>query len=611
MGSIIRWAGYIAVSLMVLTGSADFAHAQDNPSGHDELIARIDSLNELTFQYLTTNPAEAEPVMLNNLSQADSIGYMEGVARAASRLSLIYSYLQKPDKDVEHALLSIKTYEDLGMYVEAGYEYAELGYGMRRRDRDEGERYMRKGLKLLENVPGSINQANAFNNYSVIKLEKGQIDSARYYVERSLEIKREYDDTLGIAYSLGNLGNIEIEEEDFQKAISYLTEAYQLREQIQDTSGMAIDLVNIGLSYQGMNQLSEAIIWFKRSFDMAEQIDYGNLAQYCLMSIANAYKNLRKFDQAYDYQSRYMSYRDSLQKQQSKARIEELEIQFKTEQQAKELASRNAELAGQKLRNRQQFWWLSGLAGIVVSGLFIGGLIVRQQRIRRGNLERENELQAQLAQVEMENMLHEERERISRDLHDNVGAQITNLITGLEMGTIQVKRNQTDEATLLLTQLDADARKAMADLRETIWMLDQEDIPFVSFYDHVADYLRKQQRYLGGMETSLKERVGEQIHLNPAQSLNMMRIIQEALNNARKHAEATRFTITFTSEQQILNLTITDNGCGFSSSPSDDNGHGLVNMKNRARSIGAVYNLTSTPNEGTTVKVKLKLSSAS
>src|SRR5690554_6727834 len=99
-------------------------------------------------------------------------------------------------------------------------------------------------------------------------------------------------------------------------------------------------------------------------------------------------------------------------------------------------------------------------------------------------MQRENLLEIQLSKAEAENRLRMEKERISRDLHDNVGSQITNLITGIEISNLHLTKNQLSKVEKVLSTLDVDARNTMTDLRETIWLMDKSQVEFGQFVNH-------------------------------------------------------------------------------------------------------------------------------
>ncbi|MEQ9309644.1 MAG: histidine kinase [Balneolaceae bacterium] len=565
----------------------------------------IDSLNQLDFATITSNASYYEKLFLRVFNVSDSLNYTNGKAGASVNLSILYSVLGEMDTKVEYRLKAIRFYEEIDSLKQVGYQYAELGWGLRISDLSKSEEYMRQGLSILSNFPGSSEQASAFNNYGSLKIELEELDSAFYFINQSLNIKKELNDTIGVAYSYSYLSNVYQTNEDFENALIYLDSAIVLRETINDVNGISIDLVNSGLIYQSLGDLETANEYLKRSLSSALEIGYVRLAEFAYNAISDLFLELNKPDSALVYYKMYIQFKDSVSNIETNQRIAELEIQFQTEEKEKELAQRTAQLSLEQLRVKRRNW-ITGIFGtLFLSVSLISFLVVRQQRIRRENIERENELKLKLADVESENKIHKERERISRDLHDNVGSQITNLITGIEISNLHIKKNQQDKALSLLGNLDSDARSAMTDLRETIWLLDKQEVEFESFLEHLKGYIKRQESYLKGLKTKIKSSVDAKIVLNPTQSINLTRVIQEALNNTRKYANASKFNISFSQKGEKILITLSDDGIGMEVHNNLEKGNGLRNMKERVKEIGGSFSITSSTENGTEIKLEL------
>ena len=107
------------------------------------------------------------------------------------------------------------------------------------------------------------------------------------------------------------------------------------------------------------------------------------------------------------------------------------------------------------------------------------------------------------------------------------------------------------------------------------------------------------------MTPVIKNSISEDVVFNPTQSLNLMRIIQEALNNARKYAEASELNITFRDIPDGIILEISDNGRGMEVDKSASVGNGFGNMKERAQLINAKFSISSTPGNGTHITLQI------
>ena len=219
--------------------------------------------------------------------------------------------------------------------------------------------------------------------------------------------------------------------------------------------------------------------------------------------------------------------------------------------------------------------------------------------------ERQEQLELQAKQ-----QVQDERERISRELHDNVGARLTHLITQIDHVEFRLGRDKTEksvENTLnRLETLGENARDAMNVLRETIWAVKEESISIENFTAKISGYL--QQQFSDNLEFEVHLIGDNKIMLTPGQALNLFRIVQEACQNTFKHAAATQIHIAISTTKDTLIIAIKDNGNGFNPScPNGEEHNGLRNMKHRAIEIGADFEIKSSLGNGTEVVIKTTL----
>lgn len=240
-------------------------------------------------------------------------------------------------------------------------------------------------------------------------------------------------------------------------------------------------------------------------------------------------------------------------------------------------------------------WWFIGFSFLLFFGL--SGFSVRY----RGRLK----MKALNRELAVQHRIQRERERISRDLHDNVGSQITNLITGLEIGNLYIRKNQKEKALSVVQNLDEDARGAIAELRETIWLLDRNEVLISDFENHIRLLVRQQKYRLNDQEILIDNNVTANIILNPAQSLHLLRIMQEALNNTQKHAAASRVQISFKSGGNQLIAIVRDNGKGMDLNDSAETGNGLKNIRYRTREMNGTCEISSEIGKGTTIIISI------
>src|SRR5690554_5797082 len=338
----------LCITIFLLVSIAVF------PQEKSGFRSRIDSVNAIPFVFITSNATEAEPLFLVNAALADSINYTMGAAKSNAQLGIIYHYLGKEDKRTEHILNAINLYLQIDSTRLAGYQYTELGYGIKHRDIHLAEVYMQKGISVLKQFPGSITQADAFNNYGIVKLMKQEYDSALFYITQSLLIKEEKGDQLGVSYSLGNLSEVYLGLGDYNEAIKQLSHSYSIREVLKDSTAMGTDLLNLGLAYNKKGDFISSLRYFKQALHLALETNYTSLAENSFYQISNNFEHLAQYDSALFYHKNYTIYKDSLLNISTASKVAELQVQFETEEKEKQIAQTNATLSIEQLKVKKR-----------------------------------------------------------------------------------------------------------------------------------------------------------------------------------------------------------------------------------------------------------------
>jgi signal transduction histidine kinase len=204
----------------------------------------------------------------------------------------------------------------------------------------------------------------------------------------------------------------------------------------------------------------------------------------------------------------------------------------------------------------------------------------------------------------------EERHRLARELHDGTAqilGYVRNKATAVRM---LIEQEKLPDAVTELRQLDEAAGNVFADLRQAILDLKTDIGEGQNIASALTEYVLNFERY-SDIPTKVVNTARGEIRVTPGSDLQLLRIVQEALSNVRKHAGATQATVTLqVNDQDMLVVIIHDNGVGFD--PLDDFAgrkphFGLETMNERAAAIGASFQIVSKPGLGTQVIVKLPL----
>ena len=207
--------------------------------------------------------------------------------------------------------------------------------------------------------------------------------------------------------------------------------------------------------------------------------------------------------------------------------------------------------------------------------------------------------------IHLQNIREEERTRIAREIHDELGQQLTGLKMDISWlskkivnETIQVNE-KFEDTLLLIDETVKTVRKISTQLRPSIL----DDLGLVSAMEWQSEEFQKRFNIISTFISNKPL-----IELDSSKSTAIFRIYQECLTNVLRHSQATSVATTIEIHNGILELKITDNGIGFNQTENENKKTlGLLGMKERALIFGGTYQTISEINKGTTILVKLPL----
>ncbi|MFW6022731.1 MAG: sensor histidine kinase [Halanaerobiaceae bacterium] len=215
------------------------------------------------------------------------------------------------------------------------------------------------------------------------------------------------------------------------------------------------------------------------------------------------------------------------------------------------------------------------------------------------DLRQRNDLAIKIIQAQ-----EEERRRLSREIHDGPAQSIANLVFRIELAQKLVDKD-IDKAKKELDELKRLIRESMQDIRKIIYDLrpmSLDDLGLVPTLKKFINNYIKQTNIIIEFEVA-----GSQQRLSKTYEVTIFRLIQEALNNIFKHAEATSGKVRLEFAEKTINIFVSDDGKGFNISQVNRNKYGLMGMRERCNLLGGDIDITSKPGKGTKVKIILPL----
>lgn len=225
------------------------------------------------------------------------------------------------------------------------------------------------------------------------------------------------------------------------------------------------------------------------------------------------------------------------------------------------------------------------ITAAIVTMLFIGFIVfvvLMYNRKQLLNLKekqlKESEYQNQLLQKELEKqkLIEKERERISHDMHDDLGAGISALKLQAEF----LKQRAEDENLKNdIDELLKTSEEMNLSMREMLWSLNSGNDTLGNFIDYVKMYAQNFLKKTKILIITESENIDEETAVSTEQRRNLFLCLKEALNNAYKHSQSDQIKLSFIQKDKEFMMRISDNGIGINH--EEPEGNGLRNMKRR------------------------------
>ncbi|PXY47129.1 tetratricopeptide repeat-containing sensor histidine kinase [Flavobacterium hydrophilum] len=456
--------------------------------------------------------------------------------------------------------------------------------------------YQKEALYFLEKNNLQYNLADAYLTLGSIYSDLNDNKKAEFYFNKSLKAGFLIKDNLAIVNAYENLASIKLDENKPKEAIIIYEKSEKYLNSLNTDIDIAVYEINISRAYLQMkdykkakNILNKNISFFKNQNNKTYLLDiYKRLTE--------SYLYLNSPDSAASYLKSYNELKDVLSKEQINKQTTETETKYQTAKKEKLLLQKEAEA-----KKKNIILIIVSLLTLFIA--MIGFLIYRQQKLKQKQQEQEFELKTAISQIENQNKLQEQRLNISRDLHDNIGSQLTFIISSVDnvKYAFDIDNKKLDDK---LTNISSFAKETIVELRDTIWAMNSNEISFEDLESRIHNFIEKAKeakdeiQFFFQIDSELKD-----TKLTSVEGMNLYRTIQEAVNNAIKYANASSISIAVKRIENQIQIAIEDNGIGFDET-TIQKGNGLKNMQKRIEDIGGKFHLFSS-HEGTKIVVSI------
>ncbi|MFL5739594.1 MAG: ATP-binding protein [Flavisolibacter sp.] len=538
----------------------------------------------------------------NALTLAREINDSDFIIRTLGNTGIVYQYLGEFDKQLEYSLLTLQLIENrkdskklAPMYQNIANAYFNLHQYRKAIEYCflSSKFYQTGGVGYTNRLYATLGQAYAMLN---------KTDSALYYYTIAIEESGKVDDTYAEAAIYGYMANTYADRNEYKEMKTVSERSLTLSRKLQSNQMLASSLYNIAYAnyFNGNNDVAKANIYQALDIAIKDSLKDELKNIYSVLSFIAARDG--DFKSSLWAKKKNDSIQEGLFNQQIIKSTTELEKKYESEKKDKQIKLQQAQL------QQRRFWnyvLISSVAALLIISLLSYRNYKQKQKLQQQHIsELENAKQLTATEAVLKGEA-QERTRLAKDLHDGLGG----MMSGIKYSLLTMKRNQV---------MTAENNQAF---ERSMDMLDSS----INEMRRVAHNMMPEALVKFGLDTALKDFCNDingtgylqviyqsmgidSVALEQTTAISIYRIVQELINNTMKHASAKSAIVQLTKTNEMIAITVEDDGKGFTQSVlQQTKGMGWNNIQSRIEYLKGSMDVQSGTEKGTSVHIELNI----
>lgn len=533
-------------------------------------------------------------ILRGNLQKADSlINYtlqspkLDTLSVEAARLynlkAAVFAYQQNQRQAVEYYKKALEVFESThDLRPAASIEFNLANMFLSQMDYESSYKYSYSASEKLKTIKDTVHLPWSLAIASVSSANLDNFQQALLLADQASELSEKHNNLMGKMLSGYALGEIDMYHEDYAAAIDHLSEVVVMGEKFNQKSILLPTKAALLKAYLKKENYQNAIKQGEEAKELANQLGNVEVKYNLYKNLAFSYEAIGENTLAFEYlKNAEELLREKAAKDNQKA-IQDLLIQYESEKKSNQILTQENVLAERKILM---------LVFIFLSVILLVVLVFyrerNKQKYRFLEQEREREVFNALNMGE-----EKERKRLSYELHDGVASNLIAIKLQLE--------NQLSSADFSKTlNLVIDTHQEVRKVAHNLMPINFESQNIVSAINNFCRQCSTTD-FLVNFESNT-----DKVTLSKAKSLVLYRVVQELIQNAVKHSQATQTEVLFMKNEGVITLNIEDNGIGFDLE-KEEKLKGFSNIIERLQKIQGKVNIDSSPGRGTSIFISLK-----
>jgi two-component system, NarL family, sensor kinase len=529
--------------------------------------------------------------------------------------------------------------EQLGLVMDS-----KASYFFREGEYDSASVWYLKGIATLERIGKDNRLYTTYSNLAALYQTMNLRDKQKEYILKGFEAAKRMGEPQNTAVAYSNLSDYYYIGQDYALALSYSDSAARFLSELSDLSKKQYFYAVRGQAFEGVRRFDSAAIYYSKSIEIAKKLgnvwnvieptlrlgstylewgkhpqaeiyikegiqlaEHNHLLVFLKLGyglLSKYYEKIGNLNASLESYKHYYAVNDTLQNEERKKAILNLDKKYETEKKEQQLKIQAISIRQKNILN---YIFAGSLVGLLAITLLAYRNFQHKRKIQSQkivDLEKEKQL---LSTQSLLKGQEEERNRLAKDLHDGLGGLLSGV--KLQLGAMKGNLVLSEEHSKTFNQALVKLDDSINEMRRVAHNMMPEALLNLGLSQALQDYcesLSQSQHF-----TINTEFHGLDKRLSSSIEIVVYRIVQELLNNAIKHSEASTIFVQVIRLEGNLSITVEDNGKGF----DIKNTHlhqqaGLANVRSRVNYLSGKMDLYTEKGKGTSVHIECPVTSA-
>jgi two-component system, NarL family, sensor kinase len=611
-----------------------------------EDTSKVKLLLELGDLYSNSEPATATAYFRQALTLSEKLDYKFGIYRSYVLYGGVFLFTAAFDSSLYYNFKAYDAAKETNDPISPGIALFNIGITYRdKSDFENAIEYSLKGLSVIEKYNKPEIEVQVNDALQILYQSRGEYEKAMFYGRRAIAQSRQLNNKLQLVKSLtnlsmsyqdmekldsgynmlkeaerlsiafnepwitaginANLAGYAVKRRSYAEARNYAFRNLETYKQIGDPSGVAGAFRVLGLCDLQQGKLASARQYLDSGLVITQQNQLAAEEVNLLRAISMVEYARQSYEAGYDYDSKAGKTLDKLVRDIMSQQSAELEKKYETEKQQSAIRTLEAEKKVQQLSIKQKNIGIYILIGCAIVLVLLSVLIFRTQKQKQklqqqriSELETEKQLSATEAVLKGE---EQERSRLAKDLHDGLGGILSGIKYSFNTmkGNLHLSPENQHAFEKGVEMLDV----SIKEMRRVAHNMMPEALLKFGLDAALRDFCNDINQS-GALKVSYQSIGMADNEINQSAAIPVYRIIQELVNNIIKHANASTAIVQLSNDNNLISITVEDDGKGFDIASSDQTqGIGWSNIRSRIDYLKGQVNIQSAAGEGTSVHI--------